>query len=243
LRNYCLFLTAVIAALVVAPGAAKLSNTIPPSGPTPRTADGKPDLSGIWSPNVKYVGNIAADMKPGDLPMQPWAEKLTRERTESHSKEDPEARCLPTGVPRITPYPYKIVQTPSLVVMLFEGNIHSYRQFFLDGRGHPKDPDPSWYGDSIGKWDGDALVVDSIGFNDRFWFDFSGHPHTTALHVIERYTRPDLGHLSVQITVDDPGAYTKPWTVTEVSRLLTNWEIHEYICNENNRDVEHLVGK
>ena len=159
------------------------------------------------------------------------------------SKDDPEANCLPTGVPRLAPYPWKIVQTPTLVVFLFEGNIHSYRQIFLDGRAHPKDPDPTWYGDSIGHWEGDTLVVDSVGFNDKFWFDFAAHPHTDKLHITERYRRPDLGHLESEVTIDDPGAYTKPFTLHGQFPLQTDTEIMEYVCNENNQDVTHIVGK
>jgi len=206
-----------------------------PSGPAPRMADGKPDLSGVWhSPRTT---------DPGKPMMLPWAAKLTEERTASHSKDDPEARCLPAGVPRMNPFPYKLVQTPALLVMLFEGNIHSYRQVFLDGRGHPKNLDPTWYGDSIGAWDGDTLVVDTVGFNDKFWFSFAGHPHTEQLHVIERYHRRDLGNLDIDITILDPGAYTEPWKIKRTSVLAAGWEIKEYICNENNQDAEHLVGK
>ena len=212
-----------------------------PTGPVPRTADGKPDLSGIWSPDRTFIYDITSALKPGEaLPLQPWAAKLTRERM---SKNDPEANCLPTGVPRLAPYPWKIMQTPTLIVFLFEGNIHSYRQIFMDGRGHPKDLDPTWYGDSIGKWDGDTLVVDSIGFNDKFWFDFAGHPHTEKLHITERYRRPDLGHLEDQVTIDDPGAYTKPFEIFGHFPLVANSEIMEYVCNENNQDVSHIVGK
>ena len=210
-------------------------------GPTPRAIDGKPDLSGLWSPDRNFIYDITSALKPGDtLPIQPWAVKTTQERM---SKDDPEANCLPAGVPRMAPYPWKIVQTPKLIVFLYEGNIHSYRQVFMDGRSHPKDADPTWYGDSIGKWDGDTLVVDSIGFNDKFWFDFAGHPHTERLHVIERYRRPDLGQLNFEVQIDDPGAYTKPFTLVGHSTLMTGTEILEYICNENNQDVSHIVGK
>ena len=158
------------------------------------------------------------------------------------SKDDPEANCLPAGVPRMAPYPWKIVQTPKLVVFLYEGNIHTYRQVFLDGRGHPADPNPSWYGDSTGKWEGDTLVVDSVGFNDKFWFDFAGHPHTEKLHVVERYRRPDSGHLDYDVTIEDPGAYTKPFTMHGHS-VITSGELMEYVCNENNQDVPHILGK
>jgi hypothetical protein len=212
-----------------------------PTGPTPRTADGKPDLSGLWSPDRNFIYDISSALKPGDtLPIQPWALKVTKERM---SKDDPEANCLPAGVPRMAPYPWKIVQTPQLIVFLYEGNIHTYRQVFLDGRAHPKDADPTWYGDSTGKWEGDTLVVDTVGFNDKFWFDFAGHTHTEKLHVTERYHRPNLGKLDFEVVIDDPGAYTKPFTLLGHSSLMTNTEILEYICNENNQDVSHILGK
>jgi hypothetical protein len=210
------------------------------TGPTPKAFDGKPDLSGIWTPDRTFIYDISSALKPGEeLPLQPWAAKLAKERM---SKDDPEANCLPAGVPRMAPYPWKIVQTPTLIVFLFEGNIHTYRQVFLDGRGHEKDPNPTWYGDSTGKWEGDTLVVDTIGFNDKFWFDFAGHPHTEKLHVTERYRRPDSGHLDYDVTIDDPGAYTKPFTMHGHSTLETG-ELMEYVCNENNQDVGHIVGK
>ena len=218
-----------------------VDNKPAPSGPAPRAKDGKPDLSGIWGPDRNFIYDITSAMKPGDaLPLQPWAADLTKTRM---SKDDPEANCLPTGVPRMAPYPWKIVQTPSLIVFLFEGNIHSYRQIFLDGRSHPKDLDPTWYGDSIGHWEGDTLVVDTIGFNDHFWFDFAGHPHTDKLHITERYRRTDLGHLEDEVTIDDPGAYTKPFKMYGHFPLQPSTEIMEYICNENNQDVGHIVGK
>jgi hypothetical protein len=209
--------------------------------PTPRASDGKPDFNGLWGPDHNFIYDISSALKKGDvLPLQPWAEKVTRERM---SNADPEARCLPAGVPRMAPYPWKIVQQPKLMVFLFEGNIHTYRQIFLDGRGHPDDPDPTWYGHSIAKWEGDTLVVDSIGFNDKFWFDFAAHPHTEKLHITERYRRPDYSHLDYEVVIDDPGAYTRPFTMYGHSPLVENSEIIEYICNENNQDVGHIVGK
>jgi hypothetical protein len=159
------------------------------------------------------------------------------------SKDDPEANCLPTGIPRIAPYPWRVLQSPTHIFYLFEGNIHSFRQIFIDGRKHGKDLDPTWYGDSIGTWEGDTMAVDSIGFNDKFWFDFAGHPHTEQLHVLERYRRPDLGHLEFETTITDPGAYTRPFTMHGHSVLQANADLFEYICNENNQDVSHIVGK
>jgi hypothetical protein len=211
-----------------------------PSGPAPRTADGKADLSGVWGTDRPLVVDIAGALPKGEtLPMQPWAAKVLKERL---SKDDPEANCLPTGVPRLAPYPMKYLQLPNLFVILFEGNIHSYRQIFLDRREHPKNLNPNWYGDSIGHWEGDVLVVDTVGFNDLTWFDFAGHPHTEQLHTIERFHRTDLGHIEYKVTIDDPGAYTKPFTLTAHFPLQVNGEIMEYICNEDNRDVHHLTG-
>jgi hypothetical protein len=212
-----------------------------PTGPTPRLADGKPDLTGPWSPDRHFIYDIGETLSPGEtLPLQPWALQLTRKRM---SKDDPEANCLPTGVPRQAPYPWNIAQTHKYIYFVFEGNIHSYRQIFMDGRQHSSDPNPSWYGESIGRWDGDTLVVDSIGFNDKSWFDFAGHPHTEQMHVVERYTRPNLGQLNYDITIDDPGAYTRPFTTHGQSILQTNTDVMEYICQENNQDVRHIVGK
>ena len=212
-----------------------------PKGPAPRTSSGKPDLSGLWTPDATFIYNIESALKKGEkLPLQPWAEKLAAQRM---SKDDPEANCLPTGVPRQAPYPWRVVQTPTHIFFLFEGNIHSYRQIFIDGRKHPADLDPTWYGDSVGNWDGDTMVVDTIGFNDKFWFDFAGHPHTEQLHVVERYRRPDLSHLEYETTITDPGAYARPFTLYGHSALLANTELFEYICNENNQDVPHITGK
>jgi hypothetical protein len=208
--------------------------------PTPRASDGKPDFNGLWGPDHNFIYDISSALKKGDvLPLQPWAEKVTRERM---SNADPEARCLPAGVPRMAPYPWKIVQQPKLMVFLFEGNIHTYRQIFLDGRGHPDDPDPTWYGHSIAKWEGDTLVVDSIGFNDKTRLDTIGHPHSDQLHVIQRFTRSDAMHIAYEVTVDDPKAYTKPWTNKRVFTLKPKWELMEYSCEENNKEVtDHHV--
>jgi hypothetical protein len=211
-------------------------------GPTPKAADGKPSLAGLWGPDKRFMYDIVSALKPGEeLPIQPWALQVTRERV---SNQDPDAHCLPTGIPRMSPYPWKIVQMPELILFLYEGNMHTYRQIFMDGRGHPDDFDPSWYGHSVGRWEGDTLVVDSIGFNDKFWFDGAGHPHTEKLHITERFHRPDSAHLDIAVTIDDPGAYTKPFTIYAQSKLLVNTEIMEYICNENfQQDLPHIVGK
>jgi hypothetical protein len=196
----------------------------PPSGTTPHTVDGKVDFSGVWvlvgSPNL-----------PSDPSYQPWAQKLYEQRKANHGQGDPERICLPDGAVRLTSLPYKIVQRPDTVVMLSQGNTHSYRRFFLDGRPHDLDLDPNTYtGNSIGKWDGDTLVVDTVGFNDKTWLDATGKPHSDELHVIERYSRPDLGHLNVQVTLEDPKAFTKPYTFTRGFTLAPGWELQEYVC-------------
>ena len=216
------------------------------SAPAPKMPDGHPDLSGIWEPSAnKYLRDIAADLKPGEVPFQPWAKALFDERaTGSHSKEDPDANCLPQGVPKIdaAPAPWKIVQQPGFIVIVYEA-FNLWRQVFLDGRSLAADLNPTWMGYSTGKWDGDVLVVDTRGFNGKAWLDQLGRPSTDALHVTERFRRKDFGHMDLQITIDDPKAYTKPWTVTEEVHLLPNTELLEFICNENNRDVAHLPGK
>jgi hypothetical protein len=156
----------------------------------------------------------------------------------------PGAHCLPRGITNAGAlFPYRLVQTPSLLVMLFEDDIPSHRQIFLDGRSHPKDMDPKWMGHSVGHWEGDTLVVDTVGFDDRSWLTAQGHAHTEKMHVVERFRRPDLGHLEIEFTIDDPAAYATPWIIKRVSDLDTKDEVGEYVCTENNRDVEHLVGK
>jgi hypothetical protein len=210
-----------------------------PKGPTPHLADGTVDLSGVWNGGGP-IGDIAQGMPKGaTIPMTPAAEKIFKAR---QSKDDPEANCLPTGVPRIAPYPWRIVQDKTHVWFLFEGNIHSFRQVFTDGRKHSDDPDPTWYGESIGHYEGDTLVVDTIGYNDKFWFDFAGHPHTEQLHTIERYTRKDLGNLQVDTKIIDPGAYTEPFDISFKATMRPREELMEYICQENQQDAKHLVG-
>jgi len=213
------------------------------SAPAPKTADGKPDLSGLWQSASVYVGNIAKDLKPGDVPFQPWAEALYKHRRATDSKDDPTASCIPGGVPRadLVPYPFKIINAPGMVVILYEA-VQSWRQIFIDGRELPKDPQPTWMGYSVGRWDGDAFVVDTAGFNDKGWLDNGGRPATELLHVVERFRRKDFGHMDIQITIDDPKAYTKPWTMTLPLVLLPDTELLEYICNENNKYFE-LVKK
>jgi hypothetical protein len=213
------------------------------SAPAPKTPDGKPDLSGIWLTGGGYTRNIAKDLKPGEVSFQPWAAALYQHRVDTNGKEDPQAYCVLSGVPRenVVPYPFKILNTNGPIVILYEA-LHSYRQIFMDGRPLPKDPNPSWMGYSVGHWDGDTLVVESAGFVDNNWLDNSGHPGTEALRLTERFRRRDFGHIDAQITIDDPKAYTKPWTVN-LQFTLTDTELIEYVCDENEKDVRHLVGK
>jgi hypothetical protein len=215
-----------------------------PDGPPPRLPDGTPDFSGVWVGGGP-VGDISQGLVPGEeIVLLPAAKALMDSRM---AADDPEARCLPTGVPRVAPYPWRVVQTPAYgkathLFFLFEGNIHSYRQIFMDGREHPDDLEATWYGHSVGHWEGDTLVIETVGFNDQFWFDFVGHPHTTQLRTVERYTRTKVGELENVTTIDDPGAYAKPFTIKFTATLRPGWELMEYICNENNQDVEHIRG-
>jgi hypothetical protein len=208
------------------------------AGPAPRMPDGKPDLNGLLNGNYSSQ-DIGLNLVAGEqIVLTPEAEKLMQAR---HPKDDPEANCLPTGVPRMAPYPWRIVQQTTHIFILFEANIHSYRQILI-GRPHTPEANrwPSWYGDSTGTWDGDTLVVDTVGFNDRFWFDAKGHPHTDQLHTVERYTRKDLATLTVETTIIDPGAYAKPFKVGYSARYAPKDELMEYICAENNQDVSHI---
>jgi hypothetical protein len=228
------------------PNVPRLANgKLDTAAPAPKTKDGKPDLSGIWQPNgIKYLINIAADLKAADVPMQPWAADLYKQRMATNGKDDPDAKCLPSSMPRkdAISSPYRLIQLPDEIVFLYESRT-TFRQIFLDGRPLPKDAQPAWDGYSIGHWDGDTLVVETSGFNDLSWLDSNGHPHTDALHLTEKFHRKDFGHLEIQITIDDPKAYTKPWAVTEVVNYLPDSELIEYVCNENEKDFVHLVGK
>ena len=223
--------------------------------PAPRSADGKADLSGLWLPDAgpratkgigetlrsPYFLDITADMKPGDVPFVPWAEAEYRRRTERHSQDDPTARCQPTGVPSLDTYPmpFKIVQTPTLIVVLYENNT-DFRQIFTDGRAHPQDPVPTWMGYAVGRWEGDTLVVDSTGFNNRSWLDRSGHPHSEAMRVTERFRRLDFGHMEIQITIDDPITYQRPLVFTQAEQLLPDTELLEHFCTDNEKSAQHF---
>jgi hypothetical protein len=226
------------------------------AAPAPKAADGKPDLSGVWQtdgeplpPDVKSVErdlqfprhgiNVAADLPEGEAPAQPWAAELFQQRLQG-GVEAPAAYCKPQGIPAYNagPLPFKIVQTPRLVLVLFEGDT-VFRQIFLDGRKPVEDPVPRWMGYSTGKWEGDALVVDSTGFYDRGWLDALGHTNSDALHVVERFRRPTAGRLEVEVTIDDPRAYTKPFTYTVKSTVMADDDLLEYFCAENEKDSQH----
>src|SRR5579863_2065676 len=206
----------------------------PPSGPTPRTVDGKPDLSGTWwSPRT---------VDPGKPEWLPFAEATAKQRADNNRKDSPQARCLPSPVLRLGPV-YALVQSAGMMVEISDDDSPGFHQIYLDGRTHPKDPMVGWYGHNVGHWEGDTLVIDRIGFNDVGWLDQEAHPHSEKLHVVERYKRPDLGHLETEITVEDPAILAKPWTMKRVSELAPTEDIYEFICPENNRDVVHMVGK
>jgi len=224
----------------------KADGTVDLNAPARRTTDGKPDLSGFWMPReaVKYLLNLASDMKPADIPFQPWAAELYKERIDNNGKDHPGARCLPSGIPEKNNIPdgLKVVQTPDLLVFLYESRT-IYRQVFLDGRPLPKNAQPTWMGYSVGKWDGDTLVIETIGQNGKTWLDMRGLPGTESLRVIERYSRPNTGVMNIDVTIDDPKAYTKPWNVRLTWRLVPDTDLIESICEENNRDPAHMVGK
>ena len=211
------------------------------SAPAPKTPDGKPDLSGVWEHlNSRGAGYY---LKGIDMPWQPSAEAIFKERTENNQKDNPESWCLPRGLPKADAFDiHKIIQTPDVILVLYE-YLTTFRQIFTDGRALPKDPNPTWMGYSVGHWEGDTLVVESNGFNGKAWLSGQGNPTTDALHLTERMRRRDFGHMDIQITVDDPKAYTKPWTAELHPQLVPDTDLLEFVCNENERDVAHLVGK
>jgi len=229
--------------------------------PTPRTADGKPDLSGIWQ-NIRGGGNpgnvlpdgsiavatfrdIGSGIK-GGLPFQPWAADLLKSRMAENDKDNPDAHCLPMGLMQFHthPQPRKIIQTPGLIVILYEAN-GGIRQIFTDGRPLPKNGDvqPWWYGYSAGKWEGDTLIVETTGLRDGGYLDINGSPQTEAAKLTERFRRWNYGNLQIDVTIDDPKAYTKPFTVRVEQRIMPDTELIEFICNENDTSPKHMVGK
>ena len=237
--------------LLAQPAAAPQANQAPAATQawTKKTPWGESDLSGVWQQRFvdkngrPVVGLDLADF--ADIPYQPWSkEKYDYNKTSKGQAYDPESACLPAGVPRSTglPYPFRLLQQPGLIAMLIEGNVHTYRMILMDGKPHPPDVNPTWMGHSIGKWDGTTLVIDTVGFNDKTWLDPGGHIHTDELHTIERFTRLSETALRYEFTIDDPGAYTKPWGWSYVLVGHPDWEIIEYVCNENNKDVEHMIN-
>jgi hypothetical protein len=223
----------------------------------PRTADGKPDLSGLWEAEQgkddgvvaggariapEFI-NIAARL-PGGLPLRPWALELRTARQVDLGKDHPEGLCLPLSIVQMHshPLPRKILQLPHLIAILYEKG-SEFRQIFTDGRPLPTDPDPSWRGYSTGKWQGDTLVVQTIGFRDGLWADGDGHPLTDVARITERFRRPNYGTLEIEVTVDDTKAYTAPWTVKINQHIKLDTDLLEYVCLENEQDRPNLVGK
>lgn len=236
----------------------KADGSVNTAAEPPRLADGKPDFSGIWTsdeidprnPNVppnpfdattsRRMINLGVELQ-GGLPYQPYVAALVKERTANRALDDPHIRCMPDNFLRSygAPHLIKFVHTPSLLLMLNEWNA-AYRQVFTDARPLPDDPNPTWQGYSSAKWDGDTLVVDSIGFRDDTWIDWNGSIITAEAKVREEIRRPDFGHIEIKVTVDDPKAYTRPWTVIIKERLLVDVELIDEVCLENERSLDHM---
>jgi hypothetical protein len=212
------------------------------SAPAPRANDGKPDLSGIYQPNMRYFRNLAEDIGLANVPMTDEARKIHKSREDGTlGYTEPDAHCLPQGVPKINsaPVPFKIVQTDKLVVLVYEA-FNLWRQVHLDGRDFAEDLNPSWLGFSKGRWEGDTLVVETRGLNGKQWLDHGGLPTSDKLTVIEKFRRPNYGRLEIELTINDPTYYTKPWTVTTNARRLVGTELFEFICNENEKSTGHM---
>lgn len=224
---------------------------------TPRDSEGNPDLSGVWMPDTdpipegvtiveagqdlpRHMINIAADLPPEAVEMRPWAAELFEQRRANRGLDSPLAYCKPSGVPLLNAVvlPYKIVQTPDIVFVLYEEN-SDFRQIFLDGRKPVEDPMPRWMGYSTGQWDDDELVVETTGFTEESWLDGSGHPHSASLRVIERFRRPDAGHLEIETTIDDPETYVRPITYTVTATAMPDGDLLEYFCTENEKSSAH----
>ncbi len=227
------------------------------TAPVPRAADGKPDLTGVWLPDAdpfpegldavegdlplpRHMITVTADLEPEEVELTPWAAELFQQRLENRGMDAPMAHCQPTGVPHVNAVvlPYKIIQTPDLVVILYEENT-IFRQIFLDGRESVEDPLLRWMGYSTGEWDGDELVVDTTGLTEESWLDAMGHPHTDSLRVIERFRRRDAGHLEIETTIDDPVAYAQPITYTVTATAFPDDDLLEYFCSENEKSSVH----
>jgi hypothetical protein len=214
------------------------AQTSPHAGPSKtRAVSAAPDFSGVWFID-EYRRNI---LPKEDPPFQPWAEAKFKERQSEKLHQDPDSgpdpteRCIPPGIPRemLQPFPWEIVQARDRVIMIFEYQ-SLIRQIFTDGRGHPKDLEPTYMGNSIGRFEGDTLVIDTIGFNDKTWLDPMGLPHSEALHVVEHLRRVDHDTMVDEYTIDDPKTYTKSWTAKRTFLLKPDWQIQEYVCTENN---------
>ena len=224
------------------PGTPRTSDGKPNlNAPAPRTADGKPDLSGIWRADTpRYNETIVPE--GAEAPMLPWAAELYKRRVDALGSDRPGRFCMPHSVPdamTVPNLPFKILQTPGVTVALFE-EFHKYRQIHTDGRQLPDDPDPAWYGYSVGRWEDETFVVDTAGFKEGSWLDNSGHPHTDALRVTERFRRVNFGRLELVVTIDDPKAYSRPWTAQTMGFVLQpDTELLEHLC-ENNREVGGL---
>jgi hypothetical protein len=236
----------VFAALASLPVAAQWKlppSTVKADASVPKAADGKPDLSGIWEQTaMTHFRNLMADLKPEDYPYKPETKAIIEARADgAQGLIEPDANCLPQGVPKINaaPVPFKIVQTPKLIVFVYEA-FNLWRQVHLDGRQLDDDVSPTWLGYSTGHWDGDTLVVETRGFNGKAWLDTTGRPASDALHVTEKFHRTSMGTMDLDITIDDPKMYTRPWVAHEKLRLLPNTEVMEFICLENEKDLKHM---
>ncbi|HYR42373.1 MAG TPA: hypothetical protein VER98_05090 [Terriglobia bacterium] len=213
------------------------------TAPAPKTRDGKPDLSGIWkAADTKYFQDLGAGGV--EIPMLPWAKALYEERKRNLQKGHPSERCLGHGVADFDTHqtPRRIVQSPGVIAILFE-SYHQYRQILVDGRPLPEPSQPAFFGYSVGRWEGDTLVVETNGLNDKGWLDMNGHPQTETTRITERYRRRNFGHIDLELTIDDPKTYTRPWTVALSGlNLLPDEDLIEAVC-ENERDASHMVGK
>ncbi len=227
------------------------------AAPAPGDEDGNPNLSGVWLPDAdplpegvtiiesgqnlpRHMLDITADLRRDEVEMRPWAAELFNQRLANGGADAPAAHCKPTGIPALNAVvlPYKIVQTRDLVVILYEEN-SDFRQIFLDGRTPVEDPLPRWMGYSTGRWEGDELVVETIGLHEESWLDAMGHPHSSSLRVVERFRRPDAGQLEIETTIDDPDAYAHPITYTVTATAMPDDELLEYFCTENERSSAH----
>jgi hypothetical protein len=208
------------------------------SAPAPKAADGKPDLSGIWMAS-RAVFDLSQAVKKGEtIPLTPEGKKIFDQRRKTESKDDPSARCLPTGLPvrALLRTPFKIIQTPPVTAILYESRT-TFRQILTDGRPLPDVVDwPAWNGFSVGRWQGDTFVVETAGFNGKPWLDQAGYPASEALRITERFRRRDFGHMDLEMVIDDRKMYTKPWSITAEMILQADTELLEFICEENERD-------